>query len=167
MHHNVLSNTNVFQNLDPQKGWGRLIPCAGPEAQGPHRSRTLWGASGTSEWGHPQRKQMADHLNKPKRPGLASHPTALWGLDAPFSISRCLHLLRGEMPKMLLSKHILTVRLWAARGRGSRSLSVIYNKYQHLFSLVHHHHPWGETNWPGQGVPTSRHPPRAYLLTAP
>lgn len=31
-------------------------------------------------------------------------------------------------------------------------------KYQRLFSLVHHRHPWGETNWPGQALPTSRHP---------
>lgn len=45
----------------------------------------------------------------------------------------------------------------SSKGRGHRSLSVLYDKYQHLFSLVHHHHPCGETSWPGQGLSTSRY----------
>lgn len=162
MHHNILSNTTAFQKLYPQEGWGRLVPCAR------RRSRTR--STGSTQKQNPVGSlgrlrvgtsiAWANSWTWMSQRGQDCHtyPAALWGLDAPFSISRCLHPFRGEMPKLLLSKRSLTVRLWAARRRGSRSLSVVYDKYQHLFSLVHHHHPWGETNWPGHGLPTPRHP---------
>lgn len=60
-----------------------------------------------------------------------------------------------------------TSLLWGHKQQGAEGAEafLLYMTNIRVFSsLVHHHHPWQETNWPGQGLTTSRHPSQSLFI---
>lgn len=130
MHHSFLFNTNAFQNLDiPKRAWEDSCPVqgqeAGPEAQGPPRSRTLWGALGTSGRGQfAWANYWSPERAKEARAGTRMLP--LFGVWMPNSA------LSGRCPSCCVQNTSLP---WGCeqQGAGGAEAFLSYDKYQHFF----------------------------------
>lgn len=110
---------------------------------------------------HSLSKLMADHLNDdPKMPGLVCTSHYSLGFGCPSQ--HCQMLVSSWREDTQSAAFRTQAHCEAVSSEGQREQKLFCHilasvKYQHLFFLVHHNHPWEETSWPGQGLPTCRH----------